>query len=87
MTQETPTAADAPRAGSAERVLALEAAVGETILGQGPAIREAVACLLSGGHGLLEGAVHARQDLGAGQRACDLDEIRDGIGASRRAAA
>ncbi len=59
MTQETPTASgrqDAPRASGAARIRALEEAVGGTILGQGPAIRETVACLVAGGHGLLEGA-------------------------------
>ena len=59
MSKESPSAParpDAPRAAAAERILALEAAVAGTILGQGPAIRETVACLLAGGHGLLEGA-------------------------------
>jgi len=56
MSQESPPQADAPRAKSAARVHALEEAVAGTILGQGPAIRETVACLLAGGHGLLEGA-------------------------------
>lgn len=59
MSKESPTAPDrsaAPRAAAAARVIALESAVAGTILGQGPAIRETVACLLAGGHGLLEGA-------------------------------
>jgi MoxR-like ATPase len=46
----------APNAGGAERIRALEEAVGGTLVGQAEAIREATACLLAGGHGLLEGA-------------------------------
>ncbi|MFV1959590.1 MAG: AAA family ATPase [Planctomycetota bacterium] len=40
----------------AARIEALEGAVAGTVLGQAEAIQEAVACLLAGGHGLLEGA-------------------------------
>ncbi len=40
---------------AAARIRALEEAVGGTVFGQAPVIREAVACLLAGGHGLLEG--------------------------------
>jgi MoxR-like ATPase len=47
---------EAARPGAASRVRALEAAVSGTILGQEEAVREVVACLLAGGHGLLEGA-------------------------------
>jgi len=43
------------RSGAAGRIHALEEAVGITVLGQEGVIREAVACLLAGGHGLLEG--------------------------------
>jgi MoxR-like ATPase len=44
------------RAGASAKIRALEEAVGGTVLGQEAAVREAVACLLAGGHGLLEGA-------------------------------
>jgi MoxR-like ATPase len=37
------------------RIEALEAAVGQTVLGQARAIRETLVCLLAGGHALLEG--------------------------------
>jgi len=40
---------------AATRIHALEDAVGGTVLGQANVIREAVACMLAGGHGLLEG--------------------------------
>jgi MoxR-like ATPase len=43
------------RPAALERIRALESAIGSTVLGQAEAIREAVACLLAGGHGLLEG--------------------------------
>jgi MoxR-like ATPase len=39
-----------------EAIRGLEDDVSGTVLGQGEAVREAVACLLAGGHGLLEGA-------------------------------
>jgi MoxR-like ATPase len=46
----------APRpAAGAQRIRELEEAVGQTVLGQADVIREVVACLLAGGHGLLEG--------------------------------
>ncbi|MDF1701103.1 MAG: AAA family ATPase [Planctomycetota bacterium] len=44
-----------PLSGAAARIHALEEAVGATVLGQGRVIRESIACLLAGGHGLLEG--------------------------------
>jgi MoxR-like ATPase len=50
---EPPTAT---RPTAQARVRALEAAVGGTVLGQEAVVREAVACLLAGGHALLEGA-------------------------------
>ena len=50
------TADNAPHATGAARVRTLEAAVAGTVVGQAEAIRETVACLLAGGHGLLEGA-------------------------------
>jgi MoxR-like ATPase len=46
----------APDSAAAQRIRALEEAVAGTVLGQAKVIREAVACLLAGGHGLLEGA-------------------------------
>ncbi|MDJ0522702.1 MAG: AAA family ATPase [Planctomycetota bacterium] len=42
-------------APAAKRILAIEEAVRGTVLGQEGVIREAVACMLAGGHGLLEG--------------------------------
>ena len=45
-----------PDSAAAQRIHALEAAVATTVLGQGKVIREAIACLLAGGHGLLEGS-------------------------------
>ena len=44
-----------PLPNAAARIRAMEAAVATTVLGQAEVIREAVACLLAGGHGLLEG--------------------------------
>jgi len=49
------TPAEATRPTAAGRIRALEEAISGTVLGQGAVIREAVACLLAGGHGLLEG--------------------------------
>jgi MoxR-like ATPase len=46
----------APRREASARILALEAAVAGTIVGQEGAIREVLACFLAGGHGLVEGA-------------------------------
>lgn len=40
---------------AAQRIHALEAAVQGSVLGQAPVIQECVACLLAGGHALLEG--------------------------------
>ncbi|MDJ0975386.1 MAG: AAA family ATPase [Planctomycetota bacterium] len=40
----------------AQRIRTLEEAVAGSVLGQGEVIREAVACLLAGGHALLEGS-------------------------------
>jgi MoxR-like ATPase len=40
---------------AATRIRTLEEAIGQTVLGQGPVIQEAIACMLAGGHGLLEG--------------------------------
>ena len=48
-------AASKDTSGAAARIHAIEAAVGTTVLGQEGVIREAIACLLAGGHGLLEG--------------------------------
>ena len=48
--------AENPDAPAAKRIHALEEAVAQTVLGQGEVIREAIACLLAGGHGLLEGS-------------------------------
>jgi MoxR-like ATPase len=45
----------ATRSHAAARIRALEEAVAGTVLGQQEVIRETVACLLAGGHGLLEG--------------------------------
>jgi MoxR-like ATPase len=45
----------AATSSAAASIHALEDAVGGTVLGQAGVIREAVACLLAGGHGLLEG--------------------------------
>lgn len=42
-------------ASAADRIRILEEAVAGTVLGQQEVIREVVACLLAGGHGLLEG--------------------------------
>ncbi|MHC5012244.1 MAG: AAA family ATPase, partial [Planctomycetota bacterium] len=56
MAEHASTEESAPRSVAAERIRKLEEIVAETVLGQGPAIRESVACLLAGGHGLLEGA-------------------------------
>ncbi len=47
---------DSSHPEAAGRIRALEEAVASTVLGQDSAVREAVACLLAGGHGLLEGA-------------------------------
>jgi MoxR-like ATPase len=44
------------RALASSRIVAIEDAVGRTVVGQSEAVRETVACLLAGGHGLLEGA-------------------------------
>jgi len=41
--------------GAAARIRALEEAVAGSVLGQAEVIREAFACILAGGHGLLEG--------------------------------
>ena len=41
---------------ASERIAALESAVSSTVLGQDEVIREAIACLLAGGHALLEGS-------------------------------
>ncbi len=46
---------DTDKAPAATRIHALEEAVAKTVLGQAPVIREAIACVLAGGHGLLEG--------------------------------
>ncbi len=45
----------ATSSGAAARIRALEDAVGYAVVGQADVIREAVACLLAGGHCLLEG--------------------------------
>ncbi|MDA1195794.1 MAG: AAA family ATPase [Planctomycetota bacterium] len=47
--------AAAARPQAADRILALEQAVAGTVLGQEPVIRETIACIVAGGHGLLEG--------------------------------
>jgi MoxR-like ATPase len=47
---------DGAHAESARRILALEKAVGAVVVGQEEPVREAVACFLAGGHGLIEGA-------------------------------
>ncbi len=47
---------DPPRPDAAARIRTFEDAVADTVLGQTAAVREVVACLLAGGHGLLEGA-------------------------------
>jgi MoxR-like ATPase len=44
------------RSTAAARIAALERAVAGTVVGQEEVVREALACLLAGGHGLLEGA-------------------------------
>jgi len=46
---------NAQPSGATKRIHALEEAVAGTVLGQSEVIHEAVACLLAGGHGLLEG--------------------------------
>jgi MoxR-like ATPase len=48
--------ADASSAAVAAAVLAIEDAVGRVVVGQAEVVRRTVACLLAGGHGLLEGA-------------------------------
>jgi MoxR-like ATPase len=54
---ETTAPADArPRREAADRIRGLEAAVGSAVVGQGEVVRQALACFLAGGHGLLEGA-------------------------------
>src|SRR5262245_63951128 len=40
----------------AQAVRAIEDAVGQVVVGQAEVVRRTVACLLAGGHGLLEGA-------------------------------
>lgn len=52
MSDDRPTT----RASAQERLARLEAAVARTVLGQGEVIREVVACLVAGGHALLEGS-------------------------------
>ncbi len=47
---------DVARPQAQARIHALEQAVAGTVLGQEGPIRETIACLLAGGHGLLEGA-------------------------------
>ncbi len=42
-------------ASAAAQIASLEAAIGATVVGQAGVIGEAVACVLAGGHGLLEG--------------------------------
>ncbi len=57
MTQKgTMTESTATRPGAADKIRRLEDAVARTVVGQKDVIREAVACLLAGGHGLLEGS-------------------------------
>ena len=46
---------NAQDSAAARRIRTLEEAVAGTVLGQAEVIRETVACLLAGGHGLLEG--------------------------------
>src|SRR5262245_21130514 len=54
--EPVPTPLDAPRVAAArDRIAALERAVAGTVVGQDAAIREAVTCLLAGGHALVEG--------------------------------
>jgi len=53
--QPNPTAPPLSPAEARARIETLEAAVGETFLGQRQALRETVLCLLAGGHALLEG--------------------------------
>ncbi len=45
-----------PRREAMARIRALEGAVGSVVVGQEEAVRQALACFLAGGHGLLEGA-------------------------------
>src|SRR5262245_52890319 len=45
-----------PRREAAARIRALEQSVGGVVVGQEETVRQAVACFLAGGHGLLEGA-------------------------------
>jgi MoxR-like ATPase len=56
MPEDAPPADSRPRREAAERIRALEAAVAGALVGQGEAVRQALACFLAGGHGLLEGA-------------------------------
>ena len=56
MSEAVKSQAEAPRREAAARIRALEDAVGAVVVGQAEPVREAVACVLAGGHALLEGA-------------------------------